>query len=258
MVEEITFEARTLKELKAFIASGVDAKGKRIKVWLFNWFGLKTLFDLFMEHCEDDMRLIRRSDGRIVRCAWNVKVHIETPTRRLCEVKREYARNPVLWWFFWWMLWLFAKPSVLIKKQDFAISETRKRSETPEAAALRGVWEEMGILIPPDELKPLTLLTPLAPGDPTRESRVYMDVLSLNTTECFIWNTKEAFWETSDYLRDISKNGLIITDHNVLIYLKWFDKAAPGDSNDVWKMINAAKERPPVSKAEIDALLQPE
>lgn len=228
MADEVYFRGTTKKELRAFLATGVDAKGRKIRVWLFNWRGLKTINDLWTEYDEDDIELVRRADGRIVRYAWNVKVHMETPTRSLHEVKREYERSRVLWWFFWWLLCAFAtKTRVLVKKQAFAISETRKRKERADEAAVRGVMEETGIVIPLDELKLKQAPQPIPPGDPTRESRVYADLLSLNYTEHFVWTKSDEFWESNDELRAISRNGIIIPDHNVLIYLEWFKKPAP-------------------------------
>lgn len=257
MADEVYFTGTTKKELKAFLAAGVDAKGRKIRVWLFNWRGLKTVHDLWMEHTENDIKLVRRTDGRIVRYAWNVKVHIETPTRKLCEVRREYARNMVLWWCFWWVLWLSTKARVLVRKQKFAVSETRKRDETPEQAAQRGVWEELHIEIPLDELRPLTLPAPVPQGDPTRESRVYADLLSLNHTEHFVWLKKDSFWESEDSLREISRNGIIIPDHNVLIYLEWFDKkTAPPTGDGLRKTMVEALENSTVTDREIFAFLQ--
>jgi hypothetical protein len=92
--------------------------------------------------------------------------------------------------------------------EEPSISETRKIHEYAIDAAIRGLWEELGLHIEAEQLRQLTLTEDHAP---IRESRVYPGILSLEIIERFVLELPERLWE-GEYRFE---------DDGVTIYLEW-------------------------------------
>jgi ADP-ribose pyrophosphatase YjhB (NUDIX family) len=88
------------------------------------------------------------------------------------------------------------------------VKETKKKSETPTWAMLRGIEEETGQVILPEDIQQIS---DSAECD-THISTVYADTISETTTMRYLWNIKAS-------MKTIP---LEIRDTNLISTLRWF------------------------------------
>lgn len=159
----------------------------------FDQRGNKTLKDLYKEVAERDVVLFKDPvSGRIVRHALSVKLIIKTSDAWLLETKRVYANGTEVQMI-----------------REWSISETRKRGEDALDCAIRGVYEELGVIVgDPTELKNRLVFD----EETEHESKVYPGLLSRVVIRRFEWHMP----------RRIHEHGTIVRDGDVQIYLRWF------------------------------------
>lgn len=175
-----------------------------MNVETFDEDGHKTLEELEMELDSRDITLTNEViDGRVraVRVALNVKVLVSSRIGTLCEVGRHFRprvgyNRSILWAFKTW-----------------GLSETRKRKETALEAAIRGFYEEHGLRIAKDKLRPLH-----GPDEPnTHDSTVYG-----NFSRCPLVSRVYSQFFALHQHEPICGDGTIRDGHD-LIFLKWMD-----------------------------------
>lgn len=114
------------------MSAGKTKTGKPINLEAFMRNSAKTLRDLYEETQQRDVIVQRDPDTcRIHRISQNVTILVSNPEifTTWLEVERAYPSG-----------------KRIKKLQEFTIRETRKRGETPEECALRGLQEELGFV----------------------------------------------------------------------------------------------------------------
>lgn len=163
----------------------------------FNRKSCKTLYELFEEILHRDVVLAYvPQTGRIVRCAITAAILIRVPSERLqlLEVGREFIRTQ--------------KRHDKIK--EWSMSETKKSGEELNAAAVRGLREELGLEISPKQLEPLWL------GGhefPMYQSNTYAGLWSYTMIQRFLLELPKRPWP------EMTR---VVEDGKTKIYLKWF------------------------------------
>lgn len=168
-------------------------QGRGVDTENFDKLSRKTLCQLHKEIEERDVVLAYdKKICRLVRVAMSVKVLIIAEGYQLNEVKREYRNG-----------------SSIGKTKEWSISETRKRGENVSDAAIRGLREECGLKIRPDQL---TILS-LADEIDTHESSVYAGIVSSVCIQHVRLELPRMPW----------KGNRVIDDDGVKIHTRWSD-----------------------------------
>jgi hypothetical protein len=200
-------DVMTFESMIKLLKKGKDKEGKPLDLTRFGrpGTGTKSLEDLHNESLGLDMTLYHIKErllgtaGRILRVARSVKIYITatevTPTGvveyKLVEVERR-------------------RDGILIGgPKPWSISETRKRNEQVPGAAIRGLYEELGLIVTADQLE-----FPLTPSDvpDLHESSVYPGILSLSLIQGLALHLTK---------RVGGKRMIIIKDNDTEVLLKW-------------------------------------
>lgn len=167
-------------------------KGRGINVDTFDQVSRKTLRQLHEEIEERDVVLgYDKKLGRVIRTALSVKVLIIAEGFQLLEIKREHRDG-----------------TVIEKLKQWSISETRKRGELVFDAAVRGLSEECGLTVRPEELTEIRELREMN----IHESSAYAGLMSAEFTDYVTLKLEKMPWQ----------GDRVTTDHSVKIYTRWF------------------------------------
>ncbi len=129
-----------------------------------------------------------------------VKMHVETEDSVLLETKRIFD--------------ISGTPEAVVDKKDCAGTETRKRGESVLKCAVRGFWEEFGLIVKPTDLRQRFGEDKI--GD-VHMSSVYPRFMS-----------QQLFQEVRLVLpKRPWKNGKIYRDGGIKIHTRWFPRQRP-------------------------------